>query len=413
VTRNLRIWVVPALCAALALAACGGDDEAAAAKPSGFSLWDPYPQFGKGDRWPDLVDRCGAEAGVTIKRSGYETTALTNKALLAAQQGNPPDVLVVDNPNVSTLVEAGALTSTEAIGVDTSAVAGNVLDAGKVDGKTYGVPIGANTLALYYNRTVLDAAGVDPADVVDWASLDRALARVKASGKMGITFSAIGTEEGTFQFLPWFWGAGAKLTRLDSPEAAAALTLWSDWLRKGYAPPSVINNSQTSAWQEFETGDYAFAENGTWQLAGARKSGIDWGVIPIPATAGGTAPSPTGGEFVAVPVQDDARRYDTSRRVVTCLVSGDNALTTDSTLSYIAAVAALQERQVAADPDLKVWVAAVRAAKGRTGDNLGTKYPVVSAALWRAFQSVLSGGKDPQSALSAAQAAAEKGTAGG
>jgi multiple sugar transport system substrate-binding protein len=407
----LRVWVVLAVCAALGTSACGDDEQAA--KPTGFSLWDPYPQFGKGDSWPDLVDRCGAEAGVTIKRSGYETTALTNKALLAAQQGTSPDVLVVDNPNVSTLVGAGALTATEAIHVDTSAVAANLLAAGKVDGRTYGVPIGANTLALYYNRKVLAAAGVDPADVVDWASLDDALAKVKASGKMGITFSAIGTEEGTFQFLPWFWGAGARLTRLDSPAAAAALTLWSDWLRKGYAPASVINNSQTSSWQEFETGDYAFAQNGTWQLAGARKSGIEWGVIPIPAKAGGTAPSPTGGEFVSVPVQEDTRRYDTARRVVTCLVSGDNALITDSTLSYIAPIPALQERQVAADPDLKVWVAAVRAAKGRTSDNLGTKYPVISAALWRAFQSVLSGGKDPQSALSAAQAAAVKGTDGG
>jgi multiple sugar transport system substrate-binding protein len=49
---------------------------------------------------------------------------------------------------------------------------------------------------------------------------------VKTAGKKGITFSAIGTEEGSFQFLPWFWGAGAQLTQLDSPQATAALDLW-------------------------------------------------------------------------------------------------------------------------------------------------------------------------------------------
>src|SRR2546430_5743849 len=32
----------------------------------------------------------------------------------------------------------------------------------------------------------------------------------------GITLAGIGTEEGTFQFLPFFWGAGANLRQLDS-----------------------------------------------------------------------------------------------------------------------------------------------------------------------------------------------------
>ena len=74
------------------------------------------------------------------------------------------------------------------------------------------MPIGANTLALYYNKAVLKAAGVDVATIKDWDSLTAALAKVKAAGKKGITFSAIGTEEGSFQFLPWFWGSGANLT---------------------------------------------------------------------------------------------------------------------------------------------------------------------------------------------------------
>ncbi|MGW7595512.1 extracellular solute-binding protein, partial [Streptomyces rubiginosohelvolus] len=107
------------------------------------------------------------------------------------------------------------------------------------------------TLALYYNKDVLKTAGVDIASVKDWTSLTAALAKVKKAGKKGITFSAIGTEEGSFQFLPWFWGSGAKLTRLDSPQGVSALSLWTDWLKKGYAPNSVINNTQTTSWQEF------------------------------------------------------------------------------------------------------------------------------------------------------------------
>ena len=105
-------------------------------------------------------------------------------------------------------------------------------------------------------------------------------------------------------------------------------------------------------------------------------------------------------------MQGETDRYATSQKLVACLTSADNLLTTDTTLSYIAPVAAVQDKQVAADAKLKVWVEAVKAAKGRTGDNLGTKYPKISEPLWNAVQGALSGAKTPQEALSAAQATA-------
>ncbi|MGW5265733.1 sugar ABC transporter substrate-binding protein [Microbispora sp. NPDC004025] len=375
-----------------------------------YTIWDPYPQHDKGSEWVKLLETCGTQAGVTVERTAYDTTDLTNKTLLAAQQGNAPDVLVVDNPVVSTLAEAGVLTTTEDSSLDTSAVAPNLLAAGQIGGKTYGVPIGANTLALYYNKDVLKKAGVDIASVRDWASLTAALEKVKAAGKKGITFSAIGTEEGSFQFLPWFWGSGANLTKLDSPEGVSAVALWTDWLKKGYAPNSVINNTQTTSWQEFASGDFAFAENGTWQLAAAEKAGFAYGIIPIPAKDGGTAPAPTGGEFVGIPVQQDTGRYATSRALVTCLTDTDNSLTTTTALSYVAPTEQVQAKQVAGNPGLAVWVEAVKAAKGRTSDDLGTKYPKISEPMWGAVQAALSGSKSPQQAMTDAQAAAASAT---
>ncbi|GAA1154256.1 multiple sugar transport system substrate-binding protein [Kitasatospora gansuensis] len=397
--------VAVALAVVTAATACssgsGGSDSAG--QGGSFTVWDPYPQFDGSSQWAKLLESCGSQSGVTIKRTAFDTSDLTNKTLLAAQQGSAPDVLIVDNPVVSTLAEAGVLTSTEDTKADTSQIAPNLLAAGQGEGKTFGVPIGANTLALYYNKDVLKAAGVDVASVTDWPSLTAALAKVTASGKKGITFSGIGTEEGTFQFLPWFWGSGAKLTELNSQNAVDAVSLWKDWLGKGYAPNSVINNTQTTSWQEFASGDYAFAENGTWQLAGAKKAGFDFGIIPVPAKAGGVAPAPTGGEFVTVPVQKQSARYPTSAKLVDCLTNADNSLATDTTLSYIAPTTAVQAKQVAANPDLDVWVKAVNSAKGRTSDNLGTKYPGISEQLRTAVQSVLSGAQSPQAALSAAQ----------
>ncbi|MBF4462905.1 MULTISPECIES: sugar ABC transporter substrate-binding protein [unclassified Rathayibacter] len=398
--------------AAAALTGCaagsGGDSTSAAGGT--YTFWDPYPQFDSSSAWSKLIDSCGTQAGVTIERTGYDTTDLTNKALLAGQQGNSPDMLLVDNPVVSTLADAGILTTTAESGLSTTGIDANILAAGQSGSDTFGVPIGANTLALYYNKAVLQKAGVDASSIKDWASLTDALGKVTASGGKGITFSAIGTEEGSFQFLPWFWGSGADLTTLDSPQAVDALSLWTDWVKKGYAPNSVIGNTQTTSWQEFATGEYAFGENGTWQLANAKSSGIDYGILNIPAMSGGSAPAPTGGEFLTIPVQKDTARYATSKAISECLTSTANLVTTDNTLSYIAPTADAQKAQVASNPDLEPWVSAVQAAKGRTSDDLGTKYPKISEQLWGAVQNALSGSKSPQDALTAAQSAAAAAT---
>jgi multiple sugar transport system substrate-binding protein len=412
-TRSRRRTIRPAVAAAIATGALLGMTTACGSGSGGdsaggeYTFWDPYPQFDESSDWGRLVTRCGERAGVTVDRTAYDTSDLANRALLAGQQGNSPDVMVVDNPVVSTLVEAGILTTTEDLGLDISGFQENILAAGQVGSDTYGVPIGANTLALYYNAEILDDAGVDPGSITDWESLTAALGQVVDAGHQGITFSAIGTEEGSFQFLPWFWGAGADLRELDSGAAASAVSLWQDWLDQGYAPNSVINNTQTTSWQEFETGDYAFAENGTWQLANAENANFDYGVITIPtADGGGAAPAPTGGEFVTAPVQADSARYETSTQIINCLTSDDSLFSTDTTLSYVAAVEAVQVRQEGENPDLQPWIEAVAAARGRTSDGLGTDYPVISEQLWTAVQNSLSGAQSAEEALSTAQEAA-------
>jgi multiple sugar transport system substrate-binding protein len=393
-----------AVALAAALAACSSSPDPGAT--STFSIWDPYPQFTAGSAWAKVIDECGAGAGVKIQRQAYDTTDLTGKVLLAAQQRTAPNVLVLDNPVVSTMVEAGVLKANDEVGLDASPAAPNLVAAGTVQGRAYGVPLGANTLALYYNKNVLAAAGVDPASVKDWASLETALGKVKTAGKKGITFSAIGTEEGTFQFLPWFWGSGAALTDLSAPPAVAALTQWKSWLDRGYAPNSVIGNTQTTSWQEFATGEYAFAENGTWQLENAKKAGFPYGVIAIPGRTGGAAPAPTGGEFVTVPAQDNPDNERTAGRIAACLTAPDKVLTSDTALTYVSAVPSVQRKQVVANPELAVWVDAVQSAKGRTGDNLGTRYPRISQPLWNAVQAALTGSKPAEAALKDAQAVA-------
>lgn len=409
ITRTRALGAVAMAAVAVGvLAGCAGGNAEGGGNSTGtggtYTFWDPYPQYDATSDWAKVIDSCAGEAGVTVERTGFDTSDLTSKALLAGQQGDSPDILLIDNPAVSTLVEAGILTATDENGLEVGDVAENILGASVVDGQTYGVPIGANTLALYYNPEVLSAAGVDIASVTDWASLNSAIEKVVASGKKGITFSGIGTEEGSFQFLPWFWGSGADLTQLDSAEAVSAVQLWTDWVQKGWAPNSVINNTQTTSWEEFLTGEFAFAENGTWQKAAAAEAGYE--VIPIPASDGGAAPAPTGGEFLTLPVQKDSARYAASAQIVECLTSTKNVVETDNSLNYIAATPEAQEAQLAEDPSLEPWVEAVSAAQARTGENLGTRYPVISEQLWTAVQNSLTGVQSPQDALAAAQQAA-------
>ena len=413
--RRPAAAVATAAVAVLALVgACssgGSGDGGSTAASGAYTWWDPYPQHDDSSEWEQRVQRCGDDAGVTIERTAYDTTALTNQALLSAQEGTSPDVILLDNPAVSTLADTGMLTTTDELGLDVSGVDENLLDAGVVDGATYGIPVGANTLALYYNKDILDAAGVDPASITDWDSMTAALKAVTDAGHKGITFAGIGTEEGSFQFLPWFWGAGADLTDLDSPEAVAALELWTGWLEAGYAPNSVIQNSQNTTWEEFLTGTFAFVENGTWQVDTAAGLDFTTGIIQLPARDGGVAPAPTGGEFVVAPVQDDEARYDVTRQIVECMTTTEGFVDTATTFAYyVPPTIEGQDALLAERPELETWVEAVRSAKGRTSDNLGTDYPMISEALWTAVQNALSGAQTPQDALTDAQAAAEAAT---
>jgi multiple sugar transport system substrate-binding protein len=123
---------------------------------------------------------------------------------------------------------------------------------------------------------------------------------------------------------------------------------------------------------------------------------------------GGAAPAPTGGEFIVAPAQSDTDRYDVTRQIVECMTTPEGFVETATTFAYyIPPTAEGQDALLTAEPELEPWVAAVREAKGRTSDNLGTDYPKISEALWTAVQNALSGSATPADALAQAQADAE------
>ncbi|WP_448061787.1 ABC transporter substrate-binding protein [Cellulomonas hominis] len=399
----------------LGLTACssGGSDEPASTAQasegtttSEIQFWDPYPQYTADSPWQQLVESCAPE-GSTISRTSAPQTDLFNQLTTAVKEDNAPDIVMLDNPMMPEAAGSKLLATAEQAGIDTSGIDENLLGPGIVDGTAYGVPFGSNALGLYYNADVLDAAGVDPASVTDWDSLNAAIGKVVASGAKGITFSGIAGEEGVFQFLPWFWGAGADLSDIGSDAAVSAGQLLSDWIAQGWAPRSAATDNQSAAWDLFLTGEYGFVEDGSWYNNDAQKTDFTTGLLPIPAKDGGVAPVATGGEFAVAPIHqaDAADHYANAAAVIACLTTGEQGMNTSETLGYLSAKADVRAEQVKANPLWEPWVSSIESAKGRTTD-LGADYVTTSAALSEAITGALNANGDADAVRAAFQDAA-------
>ena len=152
--------------------------------------------------------------------------------------------------------------------------------------RIYGVPRAVNTLALYYNRDLLAAKGLDPDKPPQtWSQIIAAAEKLtdKEKNVFGITFCAIQSEEGTFQWLPWLQQAGGAIARLDSPEAAAALQIWVDFVTKGHASRDVVTMRQYEATNTFIAGNAAMVVGGPWELPRVQSEAkFKWSVALLP-----------------------------------------------------------------------------------------------------------------------------------
>ncbi len=78
---------------------------------------------------------------------------------------------------------------------------------------------------------------------------------------------AVGNEEGTFQYIPWLYAAGADVTTLTSLEAAESLDFLAKLVNDGLMSKEVVNWGQGDALNAFAAGKAAMLESGTWQIA--------------------------------------------------------------------------------------------------------------------------------------------------
>ena len=206
---------------------------------------------------------------VTIKRTYVPVTSFTAKVLQQALAHKLPDILILDNQTVQAIASTGALTSITPYTKGWAQLSGyfsSSLGTATWKGNLYGLPVGNNDLALYYNKAMFKAAGI-MAPPATWTDF-RADAKKLTTGHVyGFAFSAAKDEEGTWTFEPYLWANGGDLQHVDSTASVEALTFLTQIVQDGSASKEVLNWGQGDVVNQFFAGNAAMMEMGTWDSA--------------------------------------------------------------------------------------------------------------------------------------------------
>jgi len=188
--------------------------------------------------------------------------------------GNAPDITYIDNPEVALFASRDLLLDLtpyiEASEmVNPADIFPGPLSSVTYEGGIYGLPRGANTIALYYNADMFRAAGLDPdSPPQTWDELYETAKTLTDPEKnvYGLAFSAVGTEEGTFQLLPWLQMTGGDYDNVNTAGAAEVLNLWKKILDERLASPDTLIRGQYDSTATFVSGNAAMAISGPWEL---------------------------------------------------------------------------------------------------------------------------------------------------
>ncbi|AZN39307.1 ABC transporter substrate-binding protein [Paenibacillus albus] len=198
-----------------------------------------------------------------------------------------------------------------------------IADVFRFDGKTigqgpiYGLPKDwSNDFALFYNKKVFDAAGVEVPDAskpLTWPEvMDLAKKLTKKEGgkvtQYGLAATEWGLTEPNFnQMLQYLLSSGASISSADNatmdfnqPAVKDYINMWTDAVKSNVGPNSV-NNDQTNGGTLFLDDKAGLLIDGYWYsgvIRGNEKAKAhldDFGMLPTPIAPGGTRVAPTGG----------------------------------------------------------------------------------------------------------------------
>jgi len=334
VKRRLVATLAAATAAALALTACGGgssDEPAAGSKTTvKLALWNyaTTPEFkalidGFEKANPDIdvepVDILSDDYNeklTTMLAGGDSTDILTMKNVIGyAQYANRGQLLPLTD-------EASKLDPVKQSG----------LDAYKIEDKYFALPYRQDFWVLYYNKALLQQAGVPETKLEnltwsDYATLAKSLTKGDGGTKV------YGTYQHTWRSVVQATAAaqsGADLLGGDYGFFKDQYAMTLDLQQAGAMLPWATASSQKVSYNSmFSTGKAALMPMGTWyaaQLLADTKSGktkVDWGVAPLPQRETGKVT--TFGSPTAFSVNKNSKHADAAKKFVTWAAGEEGA----------------------------------------------------------------------------------------
>jgi multiple sugar transport system substrate-binding protein len=192
--------------------------------------------------------------------------------------------------------------------------------AGIYNGKRYSIPLDVHPLGFFYNKSVMESAGLDPEKPPTNADeYGAALDAMKAKGVQGHWASPFPFTGGlTVQSLIYQFG-GALFSEdasqvLWADEAAVkAMTWFQDLVKNGHSASKIAQDADLVALQNGKT---AFNWNGIWTINTlGEKSGLEWGVAPLPNIGGTKAAWAGSHQFVLPTLRTPDDNKSTAARV--------------------------------------------------------------------------------------------------
>lgn len=366
-----------------------------------LTLWDYFEGENSQRGVKNLVDAFNASQDKIVVKAVFTPRDEMDKQLSIGLVSNKlPDLVLIDNPDFASRISMGLLADvTEYFNRDFGDKVDQfykaALDTCTVDGKYYGLPFGSNDLGLYYNKDMFAAAGIaNPPTTWDEMTADCKL--LSKDGVYGMAVSAIKNDEGSFQFYPWLYAAGATYKTVDSEGGIKALQLMQDYVNNGYLSKESISWTQADAEKQFATGKAAMMLNGPWNIETVQTDAPDlhFGIVQIPKDV--QYASVTGGENLGI-IKGHNEEAGWEFLKFAC----DNALLYIDDMGYIPA-----RKDLAAQDDklnteyMKPFVEILDNAYPRGPE---ANWPQISAALYTAEQEVMLNQKTPADAAKEAQ----------
>lgn len=201
---------------------------------------------------------------VSVQLTPYNT--YYTKLQVAATGGQAPDVFWLNGPNFQLYASNGMLA---ALKIDTSAYPAALVKLYQYNGKQFGVPKDFDTIGLWYNKKIFDAAGMKyPTAQWTWSDVQSAAKKLTNPTKGIYGLGAV--PSGQENFYNTVYQAGGYIISPDhkrsgyaDPKTIKGLKFWTDLIQAHYSP-TMQQMTDTPPLQMFESGKLAMFYGGDW-----------------------------------------------------------------------------------------------------------------------------------------------------